>query len=157
MSKIIVSWLRLSIKREGRWDVQALLRVVRNLSPALMRACFFPPSLTSPLARRCSATNSIRLAVLASIEPKDESESWCNEGEGIESEENERRSGKMNEQGLSLKRTAAFLRGFFFWAKGRLVLAERPARRTDWISSELMIRVTSGLVILEMGRLSCSK
>jgi hypothetical protein len=34
------------------------------------------------------------------------------------------------------KRTL-FLRGFFFWVKGRLAIFWPPSRRTDWISSEL--------------------
>lgn len=66
--------------------------------------------------------------------------------------EQKRRKGR-DEQGLRRKRTARFLRGFFFWEKGRLVMGAPAARTTDWISSELMIRVTSGLVIFEMGRL----
>ena len=46
-----------------------------------------------------------------------------------------------------------FLKGFFFWVQGRFCNFWPAGRRTDWISVELMMRVTSGLVILAVGRL----
>lgn len=39
--------------------------------------------------------------------------------------------------GEKKRRLTLFLRGFFFWVKGRLAIFWPPSRRTDWISSEL--------------------
>ena len=130
-----------------------------NSAPALMRATLWPGSLPSFLELRASARSSRRFWVLASVMRgrQRELEERARPGrrtrvEGEHDAEGERvstRAGLRERKSTHLR----FFNAFFFWVKGRLVLWLPPARTTDWISSELMMRVTSGLVILEMGRL----